>query len=129
MVDDPIADFIIQLKNASITGRKSVVVQHSKVLYAISELLITAGYLKKVVKKGKKIKKVLEVELYDNGTRRISKATRISKLSRRLYKSADALQAYGRNRGVVVVSTPSGIMTSTEAVKQNVGGEVLFSIS
>ncbi|MEK7185193.1 MAG: 30S ribosomal protein S8 [Patescibacteria group bacterium] len=55
-------------------------------------------------------------------------AARISKLSRRIYEKSKDIKPVFRGRGMVVFSTPSGILTDAEARKANVGGEVLFKI-
>ena len=126
MVSDQIANFIVQVKNASERGHAKVSIPHSKLSEHIAELLLQEGLIKSHVKKGKKIKKILEVELL--GGRKITKAQRISKPSRRIYRSAKELKRFNRIRGLTVVSTPRGLMSSRSAIKENVGGEVMFNI-
>lgn len=49
----------------------------------------------------------------------------ISKNSRKCFASWLDLLHYRKNFGVVVVSTPKGILTSDQAIKKRVGGEIL----
>lgn len=130
MVNDPIADFIIQLKNASAVKKPSVAVPYSQFLHAVAEVLIARGFLIAAAKKGKKARKLLEVELAyrPDGTPTISDVKRVSKPGRRLYSAAGALRPVRAGRGALVVSTPAGVFTGEEARKQNVGGELLFEI-
>ena len=49
MVTDPIADMIIQLKNAQMAGLPSVLVPYSVFKQNIAEVLKTAGFIKTVI--------------------------------------------------------------------------------
>ena len=130
MVKDSIADFITQLKNAGPVGKEEIVFPYSKLVHATAELLVKEGYLVSVEKKGKKAKKLLEVKLVsaDSHMPKISGVRRISKLSRRVYEKAKNLKTLRRGLGVIVLSTPKGLMTDKEAIKEKIGGEVLFKI-
>ena len=58
----------------------------------------------------------------------ISSITRISKPSRRIYLTKASIPTYNNGLGTYIISTSKGIMTSQDAILNNVGGEVLFSI-
>jgi len=128
MVGDPIADFITRLKTASKARKDVVSLPYSKLKEAIANVLAAEGYVKEVSAK-KKDKGILEVTLnYHDGEAKIKNVERISKSSRRVYKGfADIYPARG---GYVksIFSTPKGIMTDRQAVKEKVGGELLFKI-
>ncbi len=129
MVNDPIADFIIRLKNASAVKQALVLVDFSNLKLAIAEKLARLGFLKSISKKGKKIKKLLEVELiYKNGKPLITGTKRISKLSRRVYLGSKAIRPFRQGYGYLIISTPKGILTGDEARLAKVGGEPLFTI-
>jgi len=130
MVGDPIGDFIIRLKNASAVKHESVSVPHSKVKMAIAELLEKKGYVKHVEKRGKKVRKTIYVDLAynENGTPRITHAKRISKPGRRIYRGVDEVHRVRNGRGMLVLSTPKGIMSDEDARKERVGGEALFEV-
>lgn len=125
MITDPVADMIISLKNASLAGRSIATVPFSNFKLAIAELLKQEGYVKAITKKGKKIKKFLELEL---GTKKINDVKRISKPSRRLYHRALEVRPVRRGYGVAVYSTPKGVLSDKVAREQKVGGEILFHI-
>ena len=130
MVTDPVGDFIIRIKNASVVGKDVVVVPYSKLRFALSEALQKKGYIKQVTKKGKKIQKTIEVELrYDkNGKSVISGVKRVSRPGRRMYYGAKEVRPVKYGKGSLILSTPKGILTDEEARKENVGGEALFKI-
>ncbi|MFA6339229.1 MAG: 30S ribosomal protein S8 [Candidatus Paceibacterota bacterium] len=126
---DPISDLIIRIKNASNARHETVTMPYSKIKAAICDLLAKEGYIKGATKKGKKINKYLEVELlYKDAKPRISDVKRISHLGKRVYKKVSDIKPVRNNFGALVLSTPSGILTGKEAVKEKVGGEALFEI-
>jgi len=130
MVGDTVGDFIIQLKNAGMVGKKQVSIPYSKLKHAIADTLVKEGYIVKAEKEGKKVTKTLEVTLkYDaQGAHHIRGVKRISKPGRRLYIKATEVYPIKFGKGRIILSTPAGILTGEESRKQNVGGEQLFLI-
>jgi small subunit ribosomal protein S8 len=130
MVNDPVGDLIIRLTNAGAIKKVSVSVPFSALKLAIAEKLKDAGYVTAVEKKGKKIKKTLDIVLkYDaDGRAFINGVKRISKPGRRMYKSVLEIVPVRYGKGALVLSTPKGIKTDKEAKKEKVGGEALFEI-
>lgn len=127
---DPVADFIIRLKNASVIRKESASAPYSAFKHAIAEKLKEAGFLQAVEKRGKKVRKTLDVTLKykADGTPAIAGVRRISKPGRRLYRSVNEIQPVRYGHGALVLSTPKGVMTDKEARKEKVGGEALFEI-
>jgi small subunit ribosomal protein S8 len=130
MVNDTIGDFINRLKNAGATKLPSVSVPYSAFKMAIAEKLKEAGYVQAIEKKGKKIKKTLDVTLKytEGGEHAIQGVKRISKPGRRMYRSVHEIIPVRYGHGALVLSTPKGVMTDKEARKAKVGGEALFEI-
>ncbi len=127
---DVIGDLVVRLKNASDVKKASVSIPFSNYKMAIAEKLQHAGFVKGVEKRGKKIKKTLEVMLkYDEGGKpAISGTKRISKPGRRMYRAVLDIHSVRYGRGALILSTPKGILTDKEARKEKVGGEALFEI-
>ena len=130
MVSDPVGDFIIRIKNASSVGKESVTAPHSKLRLAVAEVLQKHGYIKSVYKKGKKVQKTIEIELRygKDNTPYIHDVERVSKLGKRVYRKVSEIYPVKYGKGLLILSTPKGILTGDEARKENVGGEVLFKI-
>ncbi|HEY4476425.1 MAG TPA: 30S ribosomal protein S8 [Candidatus Paceibacterota bacterium] len=129
MVTDPIADMITRLRNAARAHLPTVVVEYSNFKLAVAQVLLDRGFITSATKKGKKVKKVIEMNLAFKGREpKILGAVRVSKPSRRVYQGARDLRLVRQGFGELVISTPKGIMTGTEARKARVGGEVLFKI-
>jgi len=126
---DPIADLIVRIKNAGDARKASVTVSYSKIKYAILEVLEREGFIKSIAKKGKKINKYIEIGLlYEEDEPRVQGIERISKFSRRVYEKSKNLRKVKGGTGRAILTTPKGILTSDEAKKEHVGGEILFKI-
>ncbi|MFT5849712.1 MAG: small subunit ribosomal protein S8 [Patiriisocius sp.] len=131
MVGDTVGDFIIQLKNAGMVGKKDVSLPYSKLKHSIADALVSEGYLVSAETKGKEAAtKTLDVKLqYDeDGTHHIRGVKRVSKPGRRMYKKASEIYPVKFGKGRMILSTPAGILTGDQARKENVGGEELFII-
>jgi len=130
MTSDTIGDFIIRLKNAGAVKKESISVPFSSLKLAVAEKLKDAGFVASIDKKGKKVRKTLDVVLkYDTeGIHVIHGVKRISKPGRRVYRSVSEIMPVRYGYGTLVLSTPKGILTGKEARKENVGGEALFEI-
>jgi small subunit ribosomal protein S8 len=131
---DKIANLIISLKNAGMVGKEKVFLPHSKLVLNIANLLKKEGYVKAVrvanedsVNPADKYIEIV-LEYIAKNSPKIREVKRISKSSQRVYTGTNEIPANKRGYGLVVVSTPKGIMTGKEARKEHVGGEILFSI-
>ena len=126
---DSISNMLIIMKNGSLAGKESVFLPYSKMKQAIAESLKKEGYIANVAKKIKKDQPVLEVELlYIDKKPKITEVERISKQSRRVYFGMKDIHSVRNGTGLLVLSTPKGILSGKEARKEQVGGEALFRI-
>lgn len=126
---DQIANMMNMIKNAKAHEHEFVVVPYSKLKNAIAECLVKEGFLKSVSKKTKKNFPVLELGvMYVDGMAKINDVQRVSKSSARVYKGVKEIKTSNSRHGLVVMSTPKGILTDRQARKEMVGGEVLFKV-
>ncbi len=126
---DPIANMLIKIKNAQAVGKQTVSVPFSNLKYNIGKLLEKEGFIEYAKKRGKKIKKILiKLKYTEDKKPRIHDIKRISKPGRRIYLKSKEIYSPKSGIGILVVSTPQGLMTSKEARKTRNGGEVLFEI-
>ncbi len=128
--NDPIADLIVRIKNAGAVGKDSLKVPYSKLKHAIADTLLRVGFVSAVEKEGKGVNKVLNIKIayLESGKAKISEFKRISKPGRRMYRKSKEIFPVRYGKGIAVYSTPKGILTDSEAKKENVGGEILFEI-
>lgn len=127
---DKISNLIINIKNAGNVNKEHASVPFSKFKMEVAFKLQKEGYLKSATKKGKKVKKTIEIEILykEDGSPKIIDVVRISKPSKRVYYGAKDIRTVKGGRGTLILSTPKGILTDKEAKKENIGGEALFKI-
>lgn len=117
------------MKNGSRAEKSSVMVPFSKMKQAIAECLKKEGYVSEVAKKVKQDQPVLEIGLvYVDKKPKITEVERISKQSRRVYFGMKDIHTVRSGSGLLVLSTPKGILSGKEARKEHVGGEALFRV-
>ena len=127
MVTDPIADLLVRIQNASMVGKPRVSLPYSQMKFAVAEVLKRSGYVSDVEQSKKT--GALSIELtYKNGVPVVSGFKRISKPSRRMYMGVRDIRPIKRGHGLLVLSTPAGIVSGKEAQEKRVGGEALFEI-
>jgi len=129
MVVDKVSDLIISIKNAGMVNKDNVEIQYSKFKHQIAKKLHSCGFLDSVEHKSKpKSRLVIKLRYNKNGQHCIHDVKRISRPSHRVYGGAKKIVPIKTGRGVTLLSTPKGILTDREARRENVGGELLFSI-
>lgn len=131
MINDRVGDFIIRLQNAARIGKREVSMPYSAHLAAIAKKLKELGFVTLVrADEGEGVKKELVVALaYDERDHaRLRGVKRISKPGRRLYAPYTAVHKVKGGTGARIISSPSGIVSDTEARLKRVGGEELFEI-
>ena len=127
MVTDPIADLLVRIKNASQVGKERVSLPYSQIKFAIAQILAREGYVAEV-EKSKKTGELSITLSYQAGRPVLSGVKRISKPSRRMYLGVRDVKPVKHGRGLLVLSTPAGILTGKEAKEKRIGGEALFEI-
>jgi small subunit ribosomal protein S8 len=126
---DPIADMLNQIRNAQVVGHSTCEIPFSNLKYEIAKILAKNGFIEKVEKKRRKVKKSIEITLkYENKTPAISGLKRISKPGQRIYSDFRKIKKVKGGYGIAIISTSKGLMTDKEARKQKLGGEVLCEI-
>jgi small subunit ribosomal protein S8 len=129
---DRVANTIVALRNASAVSKETTMVAYSTLVLNILTLLKKEGYIKafNIMYPEDVTKRKVEVvlEYISKNMPRIREVARVSKASTRVYVSASKIPVYKSGKGLVVLSTPKGILTGREAKKEHVGGEVLFTM-
>jgi small subunit ribosomal protein S8 len=126
---DPIADFLIRLKNASRAGNESFRAPHSKMKVEIARILKEEGYIwnYEVDTSGKFPELVVKTKFID-GVPALTDLKRISKCGRRKYSGSQDIPRVLNGMGISIISTSKGLMTGQQARQEKVGGEVIAFI-
>lgn len=110
-------------------GKRKLKVPYAKFDFEVAQALVKAGYLESAEKKGRSVKKVIDLDLkFDGELSAINDIRLVSKPSQRVYKGYKEVRYSKQGYGNFFITTPKGIVTDKEAKKQKVGGEVLFEI-
>lgn len=137
MVENSFSDMLIRIKNGYLASQKAVEIPYSKIKEELANILLKEGYLTKIeIKKiksgsGKKAVeiKILNVVLkYEGRKSALGGIKIISKPSRRTYIKKGKIYDVLGGRGLLILSTPKGLMTGKEARKKGFGGEVVGKI-
>lgn len=126
---DPISDLLNRIRNAQAVLKEQLSVPFSNLNNEIAKILEKKGFIKKVEKKGRTYKKVIEITLkYDEKKPAISGLKRVSRPGQRIYKRFKEIKPVKSGYGILIISTSKGLMTDKEARKQKLGGEVICEI-
>ena len=112
-------------------NKAQVSIPASNLKSAIASVMQDEGYITSFAIDGDNASnKTLTIKLkyYDNKPV-IESLERISKPSLRLYANKDNIPSVLNGLGIVIVSTRKGVMTGQAAKAQNIGGEILCSVS
>ena len=130
-LSDPIADMLTRIRNATRINKNQVNIKASNVCEGIAAVLKDEGYIEDFDRIADGKQGILRITLkYDNiGRSVINEITRISGPSRRIYSSVEKLPRVLAGMGIAVVSTSKGVMSDRNCRQNNVGGEILCTVS
>lgn len=120
----PVGDFLIRLKNAGLAARKNINFPSNKFVFSVAKCLAKEGYLHEV----QTAQGILNASLvYKRKEPLISNVKLISKPGLRVYMKTEDLQKK-KGPSIFILSTPKGVVSSKEAIKKKLGGEVIAEI-
>ena len=127
---DPIADLLTRIRNAQMRLLNNVKIPNSKFRIKILEVLKQEGFISDYKSlSGSNNKSTLSVDLkYYKGLPVIKEIKRVSKPGRRVYSRATSIPKVMNGLGLAILSTPKGVMSDSEARKNNVGGEIICRV-
>ena len=127
---DPIGDMFSRIRNGQMRSLNSIDIPSSNFRKNILKILKEEGYIKDYyIEKTENNKTTLKINLkYYEGYPVIKGIKRISKPGRRIYSRANSIPRVMNGLGLAILSTPKGVMTDTDARKNNVGGEIICRV-
>lgn len=129
-VTDPIADMLTRIRNANRAKHDSVDIPSSKFKLEITRILYEEGYVRGYEVREDETKPIIRIFLkYDRNRKgAITELKRISKPGLRVYAGKDEIPRVLGGMGIVILSTPKGVLTGKKAREINVGGELICQI-
>ena len=129
---DPIADMLTRIRNAVRVEMPEVNVKASKVCQGIAQVLFDQGYIQEFDRIptacGQDILRI-KLKYGSLGEQVIREIKRASKPSRRVYCPVKELPQVMGGLGITIISTNKGVLSDQQCRQQNVGGELLCSVS
>jgi len=133
---DTISDFLAKIRNSLNAKKPLLKEKYSKIKLAIAKILLDEGYVEEIKKIEEEGTSYLLISLRytESNEPFIHSIKRLSSPGRHLYASykdlpkIKPLAGYKQSLGIIIVSTSSGIMTSAEARKRHLGGELIAEI-
>ena len=127
---DPIGDMFSRIRNGQMRLLNSIEIPSSSFRKNILEVLKNEGYIKDYyIEKSENNKINLKINLkYYEGDPVIKEIKRISKPGRRVYSRANSIPKVMNGLGLAILSTPKGVMSDTEARKNNIGVEIICRV-
>jgi len=130
MMNDPVADMLTRVRNATMVGSEKTVMPASRFKESIARILAAEGYIDGFEVEGEGPKRELRIRLR-YGRKRLSAIQgirRVSKPGHRIYVAAGELPRVQGGLGVVIVSTSQGLLPDREARRRRLGGEVICEV-
>jgi small subunit ribosomal protein S8 len=130
MTTDPIGDLLTRIRNGSRARHPRVDVPSSKLKVEIARILKDEGYIANFKVADEKGKRTLRIFLRYTPDRRsvITDLQRVSRPGSRRYTGKTGIRPVVGGMGIVILSTPRGIMTGQAARKEGLGGELLCEV-
>lgn len=123
---------LTRTRNAQAVGHKTVNFVHSKIKFELAKILSKEGYVGAIKESGKGVTKEIEMVLKYKDERntipKIQGLIRISRSGQRIYVVKKDLIKYSQGRGLIILTTSSGLMTDKEAKKKGLGGELICRV-
>jgi small subunit ribosomal protein S8 len=135
MVNDTIGDMLTRIRNACMAKKATVAVPLTRMTQQISQILEKEGFIQSFQisddSKYLTLRLKYSSKQVSNLKRKESSITnlkRISKPGLRIYTNSKEIPRVLGGAGIVILSTPNGVMTDREARSLGIGGELLCSI-
>ena len=127
---DPIGDMLTRIRNGQMRSLNKINIPFSNFRLKILEVLKKEGYIIDFnINNGKQKIKFLSVDLkYYEGQPVIKEIKRISKPGRRVYSKSTSIPKVLNGLGLAILSTSKGVMSDTDAIKNNLGGEIICKV-
>lgn len=124
---DPIGDFVTRMRNAQHGRRSECSAPWSRLKESIAKLLKEHKFIQDFRVEGETASKNLIVAF--RADRPALELKRISTPGARKYVGATDIRKHLHGATIAIISTSSGLVTSKDARKQNIGGEILCTVS
>ena len=135
MVNDTISDMLTRIRNACMVKKAIVAVPLTRMNQQISQILEKEGFIQsfQISEDSRYLNLRLKYRSKQNFKTKtkescITNLKRISKPGLRIYTNFKEIPRILGGAGILILSTPNGILTDREARSLGIGGEILCSV-
>lgn len=135
MTNDTISDMLTRIRNACMVKKPNVLILNTNLTREIAQILEKEGFIQSFqilidkrylsIRLKYRSKQVITGKIKESC---ITNLKRMSKPGLRIYTNYKEIPRVLGGAGIIIVSTPSGIMTDRQARSLGIGGEILCSI-
>lgn len=135
MVNDSLSDMLTRIRNACMVKKSIVSIPYNRLNQKIAKILEKEGFIQTFQSSSNlnflKLRLKYRSKQVLNRKQKESCITNLKKISQpglRIYANHKEIPRILEGAGIVILSTPSGILTDKEARLKGIGGELLCSI-
>jgi len=135
LINDSISDMLTRIRNASLAKKSNVNIPFTNLNQELTQILEKEGFIQSFQLSIDSNEIIIRLKyrskkLYQGKTKEscITNLRRISKPGLRIYANYREIPRILGGTGMVIISTPSGIMTDRDARSRQLGGELLCSV-
>jgi small subunit ribosomal protein S8 len=130
-LSDPIADMLTRIRNGGRVGMPEVMIRCSKVCTGVADVLKQEGYINDydVIDDSKQGLLRVNMKYSREGDNVITSIKRVSKPGCRVYSTVEDMPQVLGGLGITIVSTSKGVMSDRKCREENVGGELICTVS
>lgn len=127
---DTISNFLTSVRNASAARLETTTTPHSRLLFALAEILRDEGYIRDVreITDARGHRRIEMVLKYVDDTPVITGIQRVSRPGRRVYHRSNEIPRVLGGLGFSILTTSRGILKDRDARRQKLGGEVICKV-
>jgi small subunit ribosomal protein S8 len=126
---DPVSDMLSRIRNAIAVNKHEISLPHSKLKESVAKLLAENRFIDNVSVTKEPVGKTLVIKInQENSSPRINEITKVSRPGKRHYVNSREIPKVKQGRGIVIISTSKGLMSGDQAMKENIGGELICKV-
>jgi small subunit ribosomal protein S8 len=135
LINDSVSDMLTRIRNATLAKKANVSIPFTNLNQELAHMLEKEGFIQNFQLSVESNDLIIRLKYYSKKLYRgkikescITNLRRISKSGLRIYANHREIPRILGGVGIVIISTPSGVMTDREARARKLGGELICSV-
>jgi small subunit ribosomal protein S8 len=135
LINDSIGDMLTRIRNACLAKKATLSIPLTRINQQIAQILEKEGFIQSYQTSLDSLNIIVRLKYRSKAIYRgkkkescITNLKRISKPGLRIYSNSREIPRILGGTGIVIISTPEGLLTDREARLRGIGGELLCSV-